>query len=50
MGFAFCMTFRHMPSNDKDKDKEEKEQAIYVKCSYSCYGVYYFLISSANQK
>ena len=50
MGFAFCMAFRHMPSDDKDKDEEEKEEAIHVKSNYSCYGVYYFLISFANQK
>ena len=50
MSFAFCMTFQRMSSDEKDKDKEEKEEAIPVKSSYSCYGVYYFLISFGSQK
>ena len=32
------------------KDKEEKEEVIHVKSSYSCYRVYYFLISFFQTK
>ena len=32
------------------KDKEEKEEVVHVKSNYSCYRVYYFLISFFNQK